>query len=187
MDRRAENIRELGRVLLEHFHGNGHELVESAGKSAVSMVRGLGSMLCSFHDVATYEGKKVFFFKRAQLLAADLHGALGGKSWGKFHDMHELTAFADYKLPQVLRYIGVLEYADELAEKVDRFAYLQPGGDEEVEIRAGTIIAVELIRREMKSRGRDFTAPEIDWILWNLGQEDRFREKPYHRTVTIFY
>jgi hypothetical protein len=28
---------------------------------------------------------------------------------------------------------------------------------------------------------------EIDRILWHLGQEDRFRKKPYHRTVTIYY
>ena len=187
MDLRLENVRELGRILLESFQGRAHELVASARQSAVALVRVLGRLLPSFRDVGTYRGERVFFYKRAQLLAADIHGALDGKSWGEFYDMEELTAFADYKLPQVLRQIGVLEYAGELAEKVDRMELLHAWSDEEVEIRANTVWAVELIRRELKDRGKDLTAPEIDWILWNLGQEDRFGEKPYHRTLTIFY
>jgi hypothetical protein len=47
--------------------------------------------------------------------------------------------------------------------------------------------AVELIRQEMNRLGKEVTASQIDWLLWNLGQDDRFRAKPYHRTVTTFY
>jgi hypothetical protein len=121
------------------------------------------------------------------LFAADLHGALEGKGLGSFSDMEELTAFADYKLPQVLRHVGALEYSPGLAERVDRMVYLKAGSEDEVEIRANTIWAVELICREMKRLGKDVTASEIDWLLWNLGQDDQFRAKPYHRTLTIFY
>lgn len=187
MDRRIENIRELGRSLLENFQGKAHELVASAQESAVALVRILSDSISSFKDVAAYQGRKVFFYKRAQLFAADLHGAFKGKDWGAFHDLEELTAFADYKLPQVLRQIGVFEYAPGLAEKVDRMIKLEPGSEEEVEIRANTIWAVELIRQEMKLFGKEVTASGIDWLLWNLGQEDRFRAKPYHRTVSTFY
>lgn len=187
MEERLQNIRELGSVLLERFHGNAHELVASAGQSAVALARTLSRTLSSFRDVATHGGEPVFFYKRAQLLAADLHGAFDGRHWGAFHDMEKLTAFADYKLPQVLRHLGVLEYAEELADKVDLCVLLQAGSREEVEIRANTIHAVELLRLHLKTLGKPLTAPEIDWILWNLGQEDRFREKPYHRTVSIFY
>lgn len=187
MDRRIENLRELGRVLLESFHGKAHELVASARQSAVTLVRILSRLLSSYRDVGTYAGEDVFFYKRAQLLAADLHGAFEGKNWGEFCDMGELTAFADYKLPQVLRQVGVLEYSDDLAEKVERLVILQAGSPEEVEIRANTIWAVELISRELNTGDKMITSPEIDWILWNLGQEDRFREKPYHRTVSMFY
>jgi len=101
--------------------------------------------------------------------------------------MKELTAFADYKLPQVLRHVGVFEYAPGLAEKVDRMLHLDPGSEEEVEIRSNTIWAVELIRQEMTRLEKDVRASEIDWLLWNLGQDDAFRAKPYHRTVTTFY
>jgi hypothetical protein len=187
MEERLNNLQELGRVLLEKYKGQASELVAATGGSALKLARVLASGFSSFRDEATYQGHKVFFYKRAQLFAADLHGALEGKGLGSFSDMEELTAFADYKLPQVLRHVGVLEYAPALMEKVDRMIYLDPGSEEEVEIRANTIWAVELICREMKRLGKDVTASEIDWLLWNLGQDDQFRAKPYHRTVTTFY
>jgi hypothetical protein len=187
MDRRLENLRELGRVLLEKFGGRAEKLVASAHGSAVNLARLLAQELSSFRDVARRGGEEVFFYKRAQLFTADLHGALGGKSWGRLDDIAELTAFADYKLPQVLRHTGVLQYDSFLGEKVDRLILLEPGSLEEVEIRANTLWAVELIKQKLERSGKKVKACEIDWLLWNLGQQDRFREKPYHRTVTIFY
>jgi hypothetical protein len=101
--------------------------------------------------------------------------------------MEELTAFADYKLPQVLRHVGALIYSQGLAGKVDLMMPLEPGSEEEIEIRANTVWAVELICQEIKRLGNEVRASEIDWLLWNLGQDDEFRAKPYHRTVTTFY
>jgi hypothetical protein len=101
--------------------------------------------------------------------------------------MGQLTAFADYKLPQVLRHLGILHYEKELARKVDEGILLEPGGAEEVEIRANTIMAVELIRQELAREENGMRAFEIDWFLWNMGQHESFRVKPYHRTSTIFY
>jgi Queuosine salvage protein len=187
MEERLRNLQELGRVLLDKYNGRASELVAGAGGSAVKLVRTLAADFSSFRDQAAYQGQKVFFYKRAQLFASDLHGALGGKGLGSFREMKDLTAFADYKLPQVLRHVGALEYARGLAERVDRMIHLDAGSEEEVEIRAGTIWTVELIRREMKRLGKEVHATEIDWLLWNLGQQDRFRVKPYHRTVTMYY
>jgi hypothetical protein len=187
MDRRLENLRELGRVLLEKFGGRAEKLVASAHGSAVNLARLLAQGLSSFRDVARHGGKEVFFYKRAQLFVADLHGAFAGRSWGRFDDMGGLTAFADYKLPQVLRQAGVLQYDSFLAGKVDRLILLEPGSPEEVEIRANTLWAVELIKQELERAGKNVKAYEIDWLLWNLGQQERFRERPYHRTITVFY
>ncbi len=184
---RVENLRELGQLLLRDYDGRALPLLEAAGKSAPTLVRLLGKKLSSFRDVSTYEGHKVFFYKRAQLFAADLYGAFDGKGWGDLKDMEKLTAFADYKLPQVLRHLGIFDYAQPLARNVDQQIHLEAGSHEEVEIRANTIWAVELIRQELNQMGRRLGAFEIDWILWNLGQRDEFRLKPYHRTLTIFY
>jgi hypothetical protein len=187
VEERLRNLREVGRVLLDKYNGRASDLVAAAGGSTIELVRRLAADFSSFRDQATYHGQEVFFYKRAQLFASDLHGALSGKGLGSFRDMKELTAFADYKLPQVLRHVGVFEYASGLAEKVDHMNHVDPGCEEEVEIRASTIWAVDLIRQEMKRLGKDTRASEIDWLLWNLGQDDSYRAKPYHRTVTTFY
>jgi len=147
----------------------------------------LAEKLPSFQDVAKYLGHEVFFYKRAQIFAADLYGTFDGKDRGGFIDMDKLTAFADYKLPQVLRHLGILRYARALTQKVDQKVFVESGSNEEVEIRANTIWAVEMIRRELNKQGEDLRSFEIDWILWNRSQDQSFNVKPYHRTVTTFY
>lgn len=48
----------------------------------------------------------------------DLWGAFYGVSLGAFNDIDRLTTFADYRVPVVLRLMGVLRYSPELAAKV---------------------------------------------------------------------
>ena len=187
MDARVRNLNELGRIIHAHYHGEAWRLLDDAHGSALALTRILADRLTSFRDVARYGEETVYFYKRAQIVAADLFGAFAGTGWGRFADIDQLTAFADYKLPQVLRHLGIIVYAPELAHSVDSLRLLDPGSPEEIEIRANTIWAVELIRRQLRSEGKDLKAHEIDWILWNKGQEDAYRAKPYHRTKTIFY
>jgi hypothetical protein len=184
---RLKGLNELGNTLLDDYDGQASRLVEAAENSAVKLSRLLAKRLLSFQDTTQYCGHSVSFYKRAQIFAADLYGAFEGKQWGSFSDMDKLTAFADYKLPQVLRHLGIMRYEKALAQKVDRQIYLDAGSPEEVEIRANTVWTVELIRQELVQAGHELRAFEIDWILWNLGQKENFRLKPYHRTVTIFY
>ena len=187
MESRLQILNKLGHVLIQEYDGKAHKLVEAAENSALNLTRLLARKLSSFRDVADYQGHRVFFYKRAQIFSADLYGAFNGKDWGMFTDIDNLTAFADYKLPQVLRHMGIMLYADILAQKVDQRIFLEAGSPEEIEIRANTIWAVELIRQELDRAGKALRAFEIDWILWNLGQHKAFKEKPYHRTVTIYY
>ncbi|MFO7784088.1 MAG: queuosine salvage family protein [Desulfatiglandales bacterium] len=187
MEERALAIRELGAVLLRNYNGKAHRLVEATRGWAGDLARLLAKKLVSFRDTAVYRERAVYFYKRGQILAADLHGALQGRGWGAFRDMHRLTAFADYKLPQVLRHIGVLVYGKGLALRVDRQEPLEAGSPEEVEIRANTIVAVEMIREAAAEMGRRLRSFEIDGILWQMGQEEEYRSHPYHRTLSVFY
>ena len=41
-----------------------------------------------------------------------------GKGLGAFHDIGELTMFADYRVPVVLRQLDILQCSPELAHKV---------------------------------------------------------------------
>jgi len=186
-DARLAHVHEVGRVLLERFDGQFAHAVEKAEGSAVNLALLLAQEFSSFRDVANYQGQEVRFFKRAQICVADLYGAFGGKRWGAFTDLDKLTIFADYKLPQVLRHYGILEYEPRLAERIDNQELLQPGEEEEVELRAATIWACELLRHEMSRISRQtITAVEVDQLLWYLGQNSS-EMRPYHRTRTIYY
>jgi hypothetical protein len=185
--RRLKNLNELWHALLSEYSGKAHLFVEGAAGSAVKLARLLSEKLPSFRDFSAYLGQKAVFLKRAQIFAADLHSAFGGTKLGRFTDMDELTAFADYKLPQVLRHLGVLSYGQDLSNRVDQQIFLEAGSLEEVEIRANTLWGVELIRQELDRAGKGLRSFEIDWTLWNLGQQREFRKRPYHRIVTSFY
>ncbi|HLJ34097.1 MAG TPA: queuosine salvage family protein [Ktedonobacteraceae bacterium] len=185
-EQRLLNAREVGKVLLEQYEGQFSHAVEQVEGDAVKLALLLATQFSSFNDVALYRKHEVRFLKRAQICVADLHGAFGGKSWGAFHNLDQLTAFADYKLPQVLRHLSVLEYERTLAGRIDNQELLPQGSEEEIEIRAATIWACELLRRAMAGHDRTVTSAEIDQRLWLLGQESTHM-RPYHRTRTMFY
>ncbi len=192
-DQRLKNLTEAGSVVMSELGGDIVSLLEAASGSAVRLVRDVVSLFPSFRDEAVYRGRKVYFWKRAQIFAADVFAAFGGRGPGGFHDIDQLTAFADYKLPQVLRELGIIGYGPELSSRIDSLNYLDPGSEPEVEIRAMTIHAVEKIRKAFNRIdrthrfGAEVTSPEVDGWLWRLGQIDEFRTRPYHRCRTIFY
>jgi hypothetical protein len=186
LDERASSLRQLGQLLLDRYDGQAANLVQSCQGRAVELVRRVAAELPSFDDVATYRGSTVRFYKRAQILCSDLFGAYDGQDLGAFTDLTCLTAFADYKLPQVLRDYGVMSYTPALAERVDRLEELPAGSPEEVEIRAATIWSVELLRRALADRGTPLLAFEVDWLLWTISQAAGWQH-PYHRTRTVFY
>jgi hypothetical protein len=188
---RLANLRELGQGLLAGSSGtitDGGEtairaLLDEAGGSAARLVDLVVTRFPSFADVATYDDLRVPLYKRAQILVSDLHGA----GAATFTDLDVLTAFADYKVPQVLRRFGILVYAPALAERIARRELIPAGSVPEVEIRAATVWACELLRRAVAARGATLRAFEIDWALWSIGQSLPPGTEPYHRTRTIFY
>ena len=187
LEERARNLRQAGKVLLDRYQGSFIHLLEEAGGSAVKLVDLLAKDFPSFNDRAAYGGKKVYFYKRAQLLVHDLWCTFSGQSWGRFIDLQNLTAFADYKVPQVLRHLAILHYKPKLADLIQNLVHIPAGSPEEVEIRAATIWAVELLRQNLGDQGFRVNSPQLDTWLWYLGQENTYRALPYHRTRTIFY
>lgn len=98
-----------------------------------------------------YKGHQVFLYKRAQIFAADLWGAFKGQGYGEFHDIGSITIFADYIVPAVLRQLGVLKYDSALTSTIEANNEIVSGTEEEVELRACSIYAVEKMR-ELISR-----------------------------------
>lgn len=69
-------------------------LVEKADHSAGKLVNLLVKYFPSFRDEAHFNGRKVRFFKRAQIFVADLWAACNGTGYGEFGDIGHLTMFA---------------------------------------------------------------------------------------------
>ena len=162
----GEALRDLGRFLEERTP---LDVVEGAGGSAVALAEELARGMPFFDDVG--------FWKRAQITPNDM--ALAGIA--DFDDLDRLTIFADNLVPHVLRVDGVLVYDERLADHVDS-EHVLPAGDQEREIRACAVHACELIAGELGIPPRT-----IDVMLWNRGQQPRYKTRPRHRTRTVYY
>jgi hypothetical protein len=183
----AGALNDLGRLLLAKYDGQFRRLIAAADRSAERLV-GLLAEMPFFRDVEGHKGLEVPFYKRAQLTAADLSLALGGRGLGAFGDLDRLTIFADNLVPHVLRIDGVLAYDAELAARIDREELIAPGSAEEVEIRACAVHAVELMREALVRAGKKVTSMGLDYVLWNRGQERYYKTvKPRHRARTVYY
>lgn len=182
---RVNNIVEAAQYLLAEHGGSAHKFVESCGFSAPKISETVVRMLPGFRDGAMYHGRWVWILKRAQILANDLSQLTLKYPEFVIHDIDQLTAFADYRLPQVLRHHGVLQYSDRLADAVDSKRLLPSGSVEEIEIRMATIKACEMLKSVMP----EMTTAQIDVGLWLLSQDMRKDPDvlPHHYTVSSYY
>ena len=183
----AKALNDLGALLLARFDGDPVQLVERADHKAEQLVAIL-RIMPFFDDVAIWQGRAVPFMKRAQLTAADLGLAFNHEGWGRFDDLGELTIFADNLVPHVLRVDGILSYDPDLAARIDRGDPLTVGSIEEVEIRAAALHTVELLKGQLHEAGhRHITSMALDYLLWNRGQDARYKAVPRHRARGVFY
>lgn len=184
---RMKCLNEAGEVLERKFRGSFYRIYEGSENDAVKLAELLIKNFQRFQDMSNYEGKEVYFYKRAQLNSKMISDILVSFGRNPLKRLSSLTAFADYKIPQILRSIKVLKYSKSLAEKVDNFQLITSQSKDEVEIRAATVRAVELIRERLSRKFPEVTPSHIDGMLWNLAQKLDRDKMPYHRTYTIAY
>jgi hypothetical protein len=175
----AEALRDVGAHVLADHSGSFASVLESARGSAVALAEILARW-SSFADTSRYAGRAVPFFKRAQIAAADVH--LAGLA--EFRDRDRLTAFADNLVPHVLRVDGVLVLEERLRHAIESGELIKHGGAQEVELRACTVHAVELLA---DASGRRLAPAEIDQALWNRGRSPRYKSLPRPRSRTTAY
>lgn len=187
LEERWEITKNVASVLLKKYGGDFGELIRGANGDALKLLESIISQFSSLEDIAKYQGKTIYFYKRAQLLIEDINQAFAGEGYGDLTHLEEFTACADYKLPQSLRKLGIISYAKNLREKIDGLIQIPKGNPEEVEIRANTIWAVEMIKGELQKMGRNVSSASINDHLWLMGQNKTSDDKPYHRTLTTAY
>jgi hypothetical protein len=182
----ARAFNDLGIWLGERYDDDPLGAIADANGEASRLVALLAEMPF-YRDVASYHGRDIPLYKRAQILASDLAIAFDGEGPGAFRDIGQLTIFADNLVPHVLRVDGLLEYDPELLARIERGELLAAGSAEEVEIRAVTIHAVEELVAALRAAGTPTTAHQLDYLLWNRGLDTIYKELPRHRTRTVYY
>jgi len=182
----AQAWNELGGWLLSFYGGAFEGPVKEARGSAERLTRLLARMPM-YQDVATYQGFRVPFLKRAQITCADLAEALRGRGLGRFDDLARLTIFADNLVPHTLRMLGVLSYDHMLLQRIEREEEIASGSEDEVEIRACALHAVELLSAACARRGYAIAPHKLDLLLWSRGQSPAIKAHPRHRTRCTFY
>ena len=185
-EKRLAALHEVGKTLTKKYEGKFRNMVEEAGFEAIELVKLIVNEIPSFSDEAYFNFKPIKFYKRAQLLVADIWSAFRGKGVGALKNVANLTCFADYKLPQILREFGILQYDKELEKIVDNKKLIPSGSVEEIEIRANTIWAVELIKEKLANKKIALASIELDYVLWHDAQKLR-NARPHHRTITTAY
>lgn len=118
IDERVRIVREMAFVIQRDYESSFEQFVQKSNYDCVKLVDMIVSSFSGFRDEAIFKGKQVFFYKRAQILVSDLIGAYQdySKEMGmKFTNKSELTMFADYRVPQILRHLKILEYSEHLA------------------------------------------------------------------------
>jgi hypothetical protein len=182
----ARALNDLGSYVQMEFGGSFSGLIEAAGASAERLIQLLIRMPY-FCDIQLYDTVKVPFYKRAQLAAADLALAFEGQGLGRFEDLQNLTIFADNLVPHVLRVDNILVYPQALTSHIDAGNLIPAGSAEEIEIRACALHAAEQLKEALNASGLVITSMELDFLLWNRGQQPAYKSIPRHRTRTVFY
>ena len=137
----------------------------------------------NFKDERTYNNKKIYFYKLAQLLTSDILHIRELKENVKV-DYSHLVGCSDYKIPQVMRGLGILEYSENLANIIDNKKEIEVNSEYEVEIRANMIVVIDLIKEKLENK---VCAIDINDYIWSQGRNKSLELKPYHLTRNTNY
>lgn len=213
LEQRMQVLNQAGTVLQNNFQCDVQNLISAANGSAQKLVQLVVSNFKSYDDsvpLANYPYLKhglpshfdlpaFCFYKRAQILVADIWASFAATKLYRFKDISELTMFADYRVPQILNWLGTIKYSDKLMHKLKSGEHLISGGKDEIEIRACSIYAVELIRKQLDRLINPSSQPSeegvrvnsvlIDFALWDYAKahNNKMANVPIHLVKSIFY
>ncbi len=186
IESRVENLNTVG------------EMMEDLGGSFVSLFEddvqiygenGIVELLVksnAFKDERTYDEEIIRFDKRAQLSVCMIYGkCLNTKYEFEIEDIDSFTIFADYGIPAGLFAYGVLEYSNPLQNQIESRNIIPENSKEEVEIRSATIIAGELIQKEIYNQSNnEISMVILDYLLWQMRNDE---DTIAHITETTAY
>lgn len=143
LEERYATIINISRTVNERMNGSFYKFIKDINLDT-KLFDTIINNFESFKDERVYNGKTIYFYKLAQLLTSDiLH--IREKLENISVDYSNLIGCADYKIPQTLRALGIVEYNAELSGIVDQRNELEVSSKYEVEIRASQIVVIDYI------------------------------------------
>lgn len=171
---RYETITEVSKIVNEKMNGNFYNYIKNLS-SDVELLDLIVNSFKTFKDERTYNGKTIYFYKLAQLLTSDILHIREYLENVKV-DYSNLIGCADYKIPQTLRALGIIEYDYELPNIVDARQELEISSKYEVEIRASRIVVIDYIKSKLKN----VNSIDINDYLFTYSKKVKNIVRPYH-------
>ncbi len=174
LDERYKTIVNVSKIVNEKMNGSFYNFIKNE-TCDVSLFDIIITNFPSFKDERIYDGQVVYFYKLAQLLTSDiLHVREALENIDV--DYSNLIGCADYKIPQTLRALEIIEYNDELTSIVDSKTEIDVSSKYEVEIRASQLVVIEYIKEKLGN----VKAIDINDFLFLYSKKVREIAKPYH-------
>lgn len=182
LEERYKIITNVSRIVNEKMDGNFYEFIKDITVDT-ELFEVIVNYFQNFKDERVYNDKPIYLYKLAQLLTSDVLHIRELKENIKV-DYSHLVGCADYKIPQVMRGLGILEYSDELACIVDNRREIEVNSKYEVEIRANMLVVIDLIKKKL---GNKVCSIDINDYIWSQGKNKSIELKPYHLTRNTNY
>ena len=112
-EERYNIIRNVSKIVNEKMNGNFYTFIKGVNIDT-ELFEIIVKYFPNFKDERMYNDKKIYFYKLAQLLTSDILHIRERKENIRV-DYSHLVGCSDYKIPQVMRGLGILEYSDKHA------------------------------------------------------------------------
>lgn len=183
-EERLRIISEIGKNLYDNQLNSFFDIYKMSENSAIKLITNIIDIFPTFKDSYIYQDTKYNFLKRAQLVPAMIYSKYQNDTL--FNDIDYMTIFADYRVPQTIRKLNLIEYSEELSNKIEKNIYIEEASQEELEIRLSSV-QVGLKIKEYVSKDKYINSLHIDYFLWKTGKEILNPDYDFHRTRTIYY
>ncbi|MDA9688033.1 queuosine salvage family protein [Candidatus Actinomarina] len=192
MSERLDILLNVGAKLSDDYEGDWMNFINAGPKKLYDNGEGLIERLTSefprFDDTSEYAEKyNVHFYKLAQLAFWGIHAELAGTGDFYIEDMQSMSAFADYIVPVALEVMKIVEYSEELRNKITNGEIIGRDSLEEIEIRSTSLYITAKLTEEINKRRpveKSIIIPQLDYRLW---KQYHATHRPHHLTITTMY
>lgn len=182
IEKRFEIAKEVSTIVNEKMNGNFFEYIHDITDDT-KLFNLIVNYFPNFKDERNYKEQTIYFYKLAQLLTSDILHIREIKEGIKVNYSH-LIGCADYKIPQVLRAMGILKYDKDLSMIVDNNIPIEENSEYEIEIRANMIFVICKIGKLLNNK---YDYIDINDYLFMQKKNKSLKLRPYHLTRNTNY